>query len=216
MITVKKSQIRRKENKDRSNLIKRFSAMNIDQSKLPSQLPVGPMSIEPIKPIEPIEPTVDKWIVPIYTKTYCDHTDPSSIPLQQTSVYSYFGRELIQVKIPEEIDLKLFFFERFGLSPDDKYKIHQYGNIIFIYLFNPFSIAQQPNHSWNNMLNIFQFKQPDREPYTNPYSAILYGYCTDDVYNQWYKLEITTQIKLQNSSETLPLRMIFELCEKMV
>lgn len=204
MITVKRSKIRRKDNKDRSNLIKKISAMNISQIVSPSTQ-FSPM---------PMEPTIDKWIVPIYTKTYCNPADLSSIPLQQTSVYSYFGRELIQVKVPEVIDLKLFLFERFGLSPDDKYKIYQYGNIIFIYLFDPFSIALQPNHSWNNMLNMFQFRQPDREPYTNPYSAILHGYCTDDNYEQWYKQEITTQIKLQNSSETIPLRMIFELCEK--
>lgn len=191
MITVKRSQIRRRDNKDRSNLIKKFSAMNIDK-------------------------TIEKWIVPIYTRTYCDPTDLSSIPLQQTSVYSYFGRELIQVKVHEHIDLKLFLFERFGLSPDDKYKIGQYNNIIFIYLSNPFSIALQPNHSWNNMLNMFQFRQPDRVDYTNPYSAILHGYCIDDVYDQWYKQEITTHIKLQNSSETLALKTIFEMCEKMV
>lgn len=208
MITVKRSKIRRKEEKERSDLIKKFSALNINPffTALPSPSPLSSSTI----------PTVNKWIVPIYTKTYCDSTDTSSIPLQQTSVYSYFGRELIHAQLPEHIDLKLFLFERFGLSPDDKYTIHEYNNIVFIYLFNPFSIALQPGCSWNNMLNMFQFRQPDRTPYTNPYSAILYGYCTDDVYDQWYKQEITTHLKLQNSSETIPLRMIFELCEKMV
>lgn len=190
MIKVKKSQIHKKENKNRSDLIKKFSALNICK-------------------------TVDKWIVPIYTKTYYP-TNLNSIPLQQTSIYSYLGNELIQVNIKEDTDLKIFLKERFGLSSYDKYKIYELNNIIFIYLFDNFSIKDHPNYSWNTMFNMFQFRQPDREAYTNPYSAILYGYFIDNIYEEWYKLEIKLQIKLQNSNETISLRKIFELCEKMI
>lgn len=210
MIRVKKSYIRKREERERSELIKRFSALNITE--------ISP-SLSPI-----VVPTstlaTDKWIVPICTKTYYDSSDSSdpkeSIPLQQTSVYSYFGREIIQVKLPEHIDLKLFLFERFGLSPDERYSIHYHNDLIFIYLYDPFSLPPQPAHNWNNMLSMFRLDQPDGTKYMNSYSAILHGYCNDPVYDQWYKQEITTQLKLQNSSETIPLRMIFELCEKLV
>lgn len=193
MISIKKSQIRRKKVKYRSDLVKKFSALNIESSHLN-------------------EETVNKWIIPIYTKTYYD---PSSFPLQQTSIYSYIGRELINVGMPESVDLKLFLFERLGLSVDEKYVIHYCNDFIFIFLTNPFSVIKQSCCGWNNILTMFRFDQPDREPYRNPYSAILHGYCNDQ-YDKWYKPEITTQLKLQNSSKILSLKMIFQLCEKLV
>ena len=197
MITIKRSQIIRKTKDDSSQLIKKFSALNF--------FPVT----------QPVLSTVERWIVPIYTKTYDDSLDSTSISLQQTSIYSYLGRELIKVDIPENVDLKMFLFERFGLSPDDKYIVYRFDSLIFIYLSDSLSIASQPECSWNNILSMFKLEQPDRVSYTNPYSALLHGYC-NDIYDMWYKQKIDTQLKLQNSSETVPLRMVFELCEKLV
>jgi hypothetical protein len=186
MIKVKRSKIKKKNDKE---FIRKFSEMSIDQM-------------------------IEKWIVPIYTKTHCEDIDPSKIPLQQTSIYLYLGKEIMKERIPEKNDLKLYLFEKFDLSPDNIYKIEECENIIFIHIFEPRSMKLLKNYGWNTFLNMFQFKQPDNLSYTNPYSSILHGYCIDTVYEEWYKQDIDTKIKLQNSDKVILLRTVFEICEK--
>lgn len=204
MITVKKSKIKRKYRGEHgSDITDSFSKMSIGSKP----------EVEPIP--HKIREMTDRWLIPIYTKTYCDLTGISTIPLQQTSIYSYCSRELIKISLYAGIDLKQLLFEHFGILLDEKHRIHQYDKFIFIHIDDPMSITKRPNYGWNNIFQMFQFRQPNREPYRDPYSAILYGYCIDN-YGQWYKPRITTKIKLQNSSEEIALTMILDFCRKSV
>lgn len=186
MIKVKRSQLIRKPT-THSDLITKFAAVSLKKQV---------------------------WIVPIVMQTLYDPS-PDKISVQQTSIYTHMGRELIQVDLPEQGNIALFLFEIFGIELTIKYQIKQIDDIYFIF-FTSKPYISYPYASWYTMLTMFSLIQPlPIQQYKNPYTAILNGYF-NDIYDKWCKANVEGDIKLQNSDNYISYSMLFQQCEEIL